>query len=108
MRWRESGGGSSKDSFCTVAMPLTFLCRWICLSPRLPGGSSRGGPKATSLLTRGAKVALISLSCSSLWANLNLDDVIPNRIEDQLARGVESEFAHDVGSLPLGLLYAQV
>src|SRR5437899_11818881 len=38
----------------------------------------------------------------------NLDDMVANRIEDQLAPGVEAEFTHDVCSVPLSGLDTQI
>jgi len=38
----------------------------------------------------------ICLETMSLWANLNLNNIVANRIEHQLAQGVDSQFAHDV------------
>ncbi len=54
----------------------------------------------------GSPAVEISLESMSLWANLNLNNIVANGIEDQLAQGVDAQFAHDVRAVCLYCLYA--
>src|SRR5207302_9282983 len=44
----------------------------------------------------------------SFWSKLDLDDVITNGIEDQLAYGMDAQFAHDIRPVGLYCFYAQI